>query len=180
MANLHDVRRTLSAEGILICFNGPFTHSIIEELGKAVKKYLETEEVQKSALMDVFSVYIEATQNVSNYANRGGWREEERQKMNSGIVVIGRQGERYVVQSGNPVRVADGEALGRRLDHLISLDKIGLKALYKEQMHTRVEPGSSGAGLGLIDLARKSREPLEYSLVPDADGLLFFSLKVTV
>ena len=104
MPNLHDLRGTLSSQGALICFNGPFIHSIIEELGKAVRKYLETEEVQKSALMDVFSVYIEATQNVANYANRGEWREDERLKLNAGIIVIGRDGDRYVVQSGNPVR----------------------------------------------------------------------------
>ncbi len=180
MENLHDLRHTLSSQGALICFNGPFTHSIIEELGKAVRKYLENEEVQKSALMDVFSVYIEATQNVSNYANRDEWRETERTRLNAGIVVIGREGDRYVVQSGNPVRPEDAAVLRERLDRLIALDKAGLKALYKEQARSKLGPGSSSAGLGLIDMARKASEPLEYALVPDQAGLSFFSLKVIV
>jgi hypothetical protein len=180
MQNLHELRQTLTSQGALICFNGPFSHSIIEELGKAVKKYLEAEEMQKSALMDVFSVYIEATQNVSNYANREAWREPERTLLNTGIVVIGRQGDRYAVQSGNPVRPEDGEALRQRLERLIALDKPGLKALYKEQMRNKLGPASSGAGLGLIDMARKARAPLEYALVPDQEGLTFFSLKVLV
>ena len=180
MQNLHDIRRTLSNDGILICFNGPFSHGIIEELGKAVRRHLESEDVQKSALMDVFAVYIEATQNVSNYANRPGRREEERLSLNGGIIVIGRQGEHYVVQSGNPVLAEDGAALSRRLDRIIALDKPGLKALYKEQMRQPVEPGGAGAGLGLIDMARKARLPLEYALVPDDRGLTFFSLKVTL
>jgi hypothetical protein len=180
MHRLHDVRSTLSAAGVLICFNGPFSHSIIEDLGKAVRKYLEDEEAQRSAVMDVFSVYVEAAQNVANYANRPGLGEEERQRLNNGIIVIGRQGDRYVVQSGNPVRPADAEALRRRLDHLATQDKAGLKALYKEQARRRVEPGDGGAGLGLLEMARTARIPLEYALVPEADGLIFFSLKVSL
>jgi hypothetical protein len=178
--HLHDVRSSLSAAGILICFNGPFSHSIIEELGKAVRRYLENDEVQRSAVMDVFSVYVEATQNVANYANRPGLAEDERQRRNTGIIVIGRQEDRYVVQSGNPVRPEDAEALRRRLDHLATLDKAGLKALYKEQVRSQVGSDATGAGLGLIDMARKARVPLEYALVPEPDGLLFFSLKVTL
>jgi len=180
MQNLHDLRRTLSSQGVLMCFNGPFTHSIIEELGKAVRKYLETEEVRKSALMDVFSVYIEATQNVSNYANRAEWPEEERLRLNAGIIVIGRSGDRHVVQSGNPVRPEDGEALRERLDRLIALDKPGLKALYKEQMRSKPSADGRGAGLGLIEMARTASEPLSYALVPEPGGLTFFSLKVIV
>jgi hypothetical protein len=109
MPNLHDLRGTLSSQGALICFNGPFTHGIIEELGKAVRKYLEIEEVQKSALMDVFSVYIEATQNVSNYVTRDQWTADERLRLNAGIIVIGHEGDHYVVQSGNPVQAPDAE-----------------------------------------------------------------------
>ena len=179
MQTLHEVRSALSSDGILICFNGPFSHGIIEELGKAVRRYLETAEVRKSALMDVFAVYIEATQNVANYANRPGRREEERQRLNAGIIVIARQGDHYVVQSGNPVLREDGEALGRRLDGIIGLDKAGLKALYKEQMHLPVAAGS-GPGLGLLDMARKAGAPLEYALVPEDGELTFFSLKVTL
>jgi len=180
MPNLHDLRRTLSTQGALICFNGPFSHSIIEELGKAVRKYLETEEIQKSALMDVFSVYIEATQNVSNYANRDDWPEEVRAGLNAGIIVIGREADHYVVQSGNPVRPEDVEALRGRMERLRGLDKPALKALYKEQMRSRLDAGRSGAGLGLIDMARKASAPLVYDLAPDSEGLTFFSLKVIV
>jgi hypothetical protein len=179
MNHLHDLRHTLSGQGALICFNGPFTHNIIEELGKAVRKYLELERTQRSALMDVFSVYIEATQNVANYANREGRPEDQRLRLNAGIIVIGRQDEHYVVQSGNPLLPGDGEALRQRLDRLAALDKAGLKAAYKEQLRARVDPDATGAGLGLLEMARKACVPLEYAFVPDdAEGLTFFSLKV--
>ena len=180
MTNLYDIRRTLTDGGILICFNGPFSHSIIEELGKAVKKHLESEEIQKSAMMDVFSVYIEATQNVRNYANRADLTEGERTRLNTGIIVIARQGEHYVVHSGNCVRRDHGEALLQRLDALAGVDKAGLKGLYKEKLRQTIPPGSLGAGLGLIEMARKATEALHYALVPEEDGFAFFSLQVVI
>jgi hypothetical protein len=180
MTDLYDIRKNLTSAGILICFNGPFSHSIIEELGKAVKKYLESAEIQKSAMMDVFSVYIEATQNVRNYANRADLDKAERDRLNTGIIVIAKRDEHYVVHSGNCVRSDHGQELVRVLDGLAAKDKTELKAMYKERLHQAVPAGSTGAGLGLIDMARKAKEPLHYSLVPEGDGYGFFSLQVVI
>ncbi len=180
MRTLYDLRKRLSEQGILISFNGPFSHSIIEELGKAVKHYLEMEEVRKTALMDVFSVYIEATQNVRNYGARADLEEATRTKVGSGIIVIARSEDRYIVSSGNLVRAEDGAELSQRLEELRGMDKAQLKARYKEQMRKEIPPGAQGAGLGLIDMARKASEPLAYDLVPDGDGFAFFTLRVTI
>jgi hypothetical protein len=72
--DLYELKTCLEEKGILISFSGPFFHSIIEEVGKAVKKYLERIDVEKTAMMDVFSVYIEATQNLRDYTTSRGQR----------------------------------------------------------------------------------------------------------
>jgi len=180
MSDLNELRKTLTQAGVLMSFNGAFSHSIIEELGKAIKRYLEGQDLQMGALMDVFSVYIEATQNVRNYTARAGLASSGRPAVNDGIIVIGREEDRYVVSSGNYVWASDGVALGQRLDRLRDLDRAGLKALYKEQMRRKLPPEAEGAGLGLIDMARKASEPLLYSLVPVGEGLAFFSLRVVI
>ena len=180
MPSLHHLRQQLTDDGILICFNGPFSHSIIEELGNAVKRYLEAEELQKSAMMDVFSVYIEATQNVRNYALSPAFDEALRGLLGQGIVVISKEGDHHVVHCGNLIRSEDRDGLEARLTQLRGLDKGGLKALYKEQMRRELPPGARGAGLGLIDMARKASAPLVYELTPAEEGLLLFSLHVTV
>lgn len=64
------------------------------------------------------------------------------------------------------------------LEKLRGLDKAGLKAVYKEQSRKPREAGASGAGLGLIDMARKATRPLEYSLRAVDDTYFFFSLEV--
>jgi hypothetical protein len=56
-----------------------------------------------------------------------------------------------------------------------------LKSLYKEI----IKGGSGltnkgGAGLGFVDMARKSGQKLEYEFEELGEGLSFFSLKTTV
>ncbi len=169
----------LSRQGILMSFSGPFSHSIIEELGKAVKNHLKDAQVAHSALMDVFAVYIEQAQNVRNYIARREQRSEQERLANSGIVVIARQGERYVVSSGNLLDQADAPALVARLEHLRGLDKAGLKALHREQMR-RPLTAEGGAGLGLTEMARKASEPLQHTLSAVDDRYVFFSLRVVI
>lgn len=178
--NLFTLKETLGKDGVLLCFAGPFSHSIIEELGNALKRYLEIEHLTKASLMDVFSVFIEQTQNIRNYAEQkaaGGCSDHD---FNTGIVLIGKNNDHYVVSSGNIVGKEDVRDTLALLEKLKSLDKQGLKALYKEQMRKGPEEGRLGAGLGFIDMSRKSCEPLRYSIRDIDENYCFFSLRVAI
>lgn len=177
-SDLYDLKDTLTRDQILICFAGPFSHSIIEELGIAVKHYLEAEQVTKSSLMSVFSIFIEQSQNIKHYTERKA-AEGKEDFFNGGIVVIGKEDGHYVVCSGNFVEEEDIKETVASIEQLKELDPQGLKAAYKEQMRKELQPGQ-GAGLGLIDMARKSSSPLQYTLKNTDDQRCFFSLKAII
>ncbi|THF65536.1 hypothetical protein E6C76_08115 [Pseudothauera nasutitermitis] len=172
------LRELFTRNRILLCFNGPISRSLIEEIGNALKNYLHADNAQPSAAMDVFGAYIEMTQNIRHYALRQGYGEAE----SSATILVARDdGGAYVVQAGNVVETADGEQLTARVGQLAGLDKAALKAAYKEQLRRpRDEAASSGAGLGLIDIARKSSRPLAARLMPMPDGKAFFSLQAVI
>lgn len=177
--NLLNLQKTLDDYGVLISFSGRFSQEIIEELGDAVKKYLETDALSQTLIYNVFSVFIEQTQNIKNYSVKKAGSLLGERIANSGIVAIGKSETGYFVTSGNLVENGDMPALTAKLEEIISLDKSGLKKLYKDQIKKDVIPGS-GAGLGLIDMARKSGFPLEYSSTKISDELFFFNLQVQV
>lgn len=177
--NLFELKEQLQGAGILMCFSGPFGHGIVEELGTAVKKYLEAAEDRKSAITDVFSVYIEAAQNVRNYSGRRRAAGATREEFDANIIVVARRDEHYLVYAGNIVDTADVAALSSDLDRLVRLDKTELKALYKEQMRRERPPGG-GAGLGLIEMARRATAPIAWTFTPTVTGQAFFSLCVVI
>jgi hypothetical protein len=178
LIDLFALQQTYNQQRIMLCFNGPLTRSLIEEIGHALRNYMEREHATASSAMDVFGAYIEMTQNIRHYALRKGWADSDA----AATVVIARDPEgRYVVSAGNVVDCADGADLTERVAALAALDKAALKAQYKEQLRKPREEGScSGAGLGLIDLARKASEPLACSLQTLDDGRAFFSIRVVM
>ncbi|GLR15245.1 hypothetical protein GCM10007907_40350 [Chitinimonas prasina] len=176
--DLFSMREAYNRQQIMLCFNGPISRSLIEEIGNALRNYLEADHAHPSAAMDVFSVYIEMTQNIRHYAAQKGWQEQEA----AATVVIARdEAGRYVVSAGNMVDAADGAGLLAKVESLAGLDKAQLKAIYKEQLRKpRDGSASTGAGLGLIDIARKASEPLLASMRPLNQDRAFISLRAVI
>lgn len=177
--DLYELKETVNRHGVLISFAGPFSHGIIEEIGNAVTKYLENQDLSKATLLDVFSIFIEQTQNVRAYALAREAAGDKGLDFTSGIVTIGRNDAHHLVCSGNFVRTDDVAALTHRLDTLHDLNKSELKVLYKRQLREERQPGQGG-GLGLIDMSRKSALPLAYEVREINEKYCFFSLYATV
>ena len=178
--NLLELQTVLQKFGVMISFSGRFSQEIIEELGDAVKKYLETESISQTDTYNVFSIFIEQTQNIKNYCTLKIGSAHFEKIANSGIVIIGKSAQGYYVSAGNLVECADVIKISAILDRLVAMDKTEMKKAYKEQMRAEIPPGSSGAGLGLIDMARKASGPLEYSIQQIDTGVCFFTLKANV
>ena len=175
LAALHEF---FNNQRILICFNGPISRTLLSEIGIALKDHIESTQTRQSAAMDVFSVYIEMSQNIRHYAGRMGYNETDAAAT---VVIAETDGGQYSVSAGNLVERADAEPLVRRVQQLSNLDKAELKALYKSQLRAPRQDGQSGgAGLGLIDIARKATLPMQASLAEGPAGKVFFSLRVVI
>ena len=175
--DLFKLREEFTRAGIMICFNGPFSHSIIEELGFAVRNHLEAEKTAMAAVMDVFAIYIELAQNVKNYVDV---RNMSIEHAKSSIITIARNGGIYSITSGNNVYKEDVPQIMENIEAINALDPQGLRKLYKEQLRKTTPPESLGAGLGLMEIARHSSGKMSYNVRDIDDVMAFFSLTAHV
>lgn len=175
--DLFQLREQFTRDGIMMCFNGPFSHSIIEEMGAAIKNHLEAENITRMAVQDVFAVYIEMTQNARNYLNK---QHIPTGDTGSATILIAKQGESHAVISGNVIMKEDIQGLSSRIDLINSLDPDGLKKLIRQQLRSEPPPGATGAGIGLMEMAKRSNARLEYSMKEIDARYSFFTLKVLV
>ena len=60
------------------------------------------------------------------------------------------------------------------------MNKEQLRALHKERLRAGPEEGSKGAGLGLMEIARRASKPIEFDFADVDDKHAFFTLKVSV
>lgn len=167
------IREIFNRQNIMLCFNGPVTAPLIEEIGTALRKHMEGLEESPSAVSDVFSVYIEMAQNIRRYAQSQAFENEA-----STILISRNEDGRYVISASNVVREEDGQALVERIRQLADLDKEALKVAFKTQLRQPRSSLSGSAGLGLIDIARKAASPLQHFLQTLDNGRELFSLRV--
>lgn len=178
--NLIELQNILRDNGILISFSGRFSQGIIEELGEAIKNYMEAEKNTKNSIFNVFAIFVEQSQNIRNYTISKEETCNYDKISNSGIVNIGRDGDEYFICSGNLVENNDTAKLIERLELIKGMGKEELKKLYKSELKKELPEDSISAGVGLIDIARKASQPIEYSLDRIDDTFSFYQLRVVV
>ena len=86
----------------------------------------------------------------------------------------------YHVTTGNVIENDKIEELTAMLNHINGLDKEGLKQLYKSQMKEGRLSEKGGAGLGFIDIARKTGNKLEFHFLPIDESSSFFLLTSSI
>jgi hypothetical protein len=175
--DLYNLREQFDASGMMMCFNGPFSHSIIEEIGTALRNHLSAENIAGAAVQNVFAVYIELAQNVRNYLFLRGLGQGE---TSASIITIARWGEGYAVSSGNMILKEDAGPLCARIEEINAMPPDALKRAYKEQMRRDTPSEALGAGLGLLEIARRSSAPMNCSVRDIDETYIFFSLTAFV
>jgi len=83
---------------------------------------------------------------------------------------------KYYITSGNLIGNEFIDKLKGQIDQVNNLDQIELKALFKEVMIKGKLSEKGGAGLGLIDMARKSGQKLKYNFkFYDKNSSIFYN-----
>jgi Family of unknown function (DUF6272) len=127
-----------------------------------------------------FNIITECLQNIKRYADK--LDDEATQP----IFFFDRQTDRYVIASGNLVQSTKIEPLQDKLEYLNSLDSYGIQEMYKQVIKRNknrdhdADNDPNSAGLGFIEMARKSEQKFVYSFYPYNDTYQYFLFVVNI
>ena len=182
--DLFDLRATLQRQGIIFAFSGYMTEAMLGGVGEAIKQKLTIDDADSKTLRSVFAVFVEQMQNIIRYsaelAAQPSATDKPSLEIRYGILIIAQQGSEYIVQAGNLVAQKDVERLRARLSRIRDSNKEELRALHKEQLRAMPEEGSKGAGLGIMEIARRASKPIEFDFTDVDDCYAFFTLRASV
>ena len=178
MKFIYEMHQMMLKNNIILVYEGEFTQEITKSVLAMAERNMDSIGEESGIKRKVFNVMVECLQNIVKHGD--DLVSEERQT-NTAIFMIGKHQDSYIITSGNPIKDEHVDNLRTKLDQINSLDKEGLKSLYKDI----IKSGSGltdkgGAGLGFVDMARKSGQKLEYEFESLGEGRSFFSLKTTV
>lgn len=167
------LRKKINDENILLIYKGDFSEDSIMPVLKMIKDNMEKNEEGFIIKKRVYMVLVEMLQNISKHSlSQNG--------MQLGIMMIGKKEERYIINTGNLIETAEINSLKENLHKINVASRNELN-----EMHTRtlVEGSISekgGAGLGLMDIAKKSSDKLNFTFVPMSEKISFFGLNAQV
>jgi hypothetical protein len=181
LTNLYNFKNELDKQGIFLGFSGPLSQELLVEIGDALKNKMKLEETTSSStITKVFSMLIEQAQNIIHYSAEKVQPEHSPATLSSGIIVVGYNHSHYYVLCGNRIDNDTIEPLREKLTNLQNMNKEELKRYYREQRKQNAPTNSKGAGLGFIELARKSIKPIEFHFQSIDEQFSFFSLKTYI
>jgi len=180
----YDFRDVLQQQGIIFCYSGYVTEPVLSGIGEALKKKLELDEADKTTMRNIFAIFVEQMQNIVRYSAEreppDAPDDEDVNELRYGVVTIGSENGKFFVTCGNKIFRHDVDRLSTRLSDLKAMDAGELKALYKEKLRAPQEATSKGAGLGFIEIARRSSEIIDFDFMDLDDEYAFFCLKAHV
>ncbi len=174
-------KKSLDEKGIMVSFSGFVSEGILFALGEALKQKMTLDDTDMNTAKKVFSIFVEQAQNVIRYSSdRLEGNVGRKVELGSGTITVGLEGDKFFIVCSNTVDAADVPLLRERLEILKSLDKDGLKAYYKEKLREEPEAQSKGATIGLIEIARRASEPIEFDFEEIDKENSFFCLKAYI
>lgn len=175
---VYDFYRSMKAHEITLVYEGEITHQITKAFTSLTESNMAKESEANSVQKKVFHVMVECLQNISKHADSFG--SDDFLFAGRGIFMVSKGKNDYHVTTGNVIENDKIVELTEMLDHINSLDREGLKTLYKSQMKEGRLSEKGGAGLGFIDIARKTGNKLEFHFLPIDESSSFFLLTSSV
>lgn len=177
---LYEHYQTMGREGIVFVFKGSMSQALLVKLGDMIREDLFSSTKKLSEIRTVFSVFVELAQNITRYSAERAAEGVEGEASGSGVIVVSESADRYTVASGNLVENARLALISQRLEAMQGLPPEALRKQYREQLKQAPPEGSVGAGLGLLDMARRSGGGLTHRVHPVDGRTSFIELFVDI
>lgn len=172
VSNIYD---EMIENGFSLVYLGEFSHEITKMFTQMAETDMEKNSEERSVQRKVYHVMVETLQNMNKHSD-----EIKEDNIGNGLFIIGKKQDTYYVITSNKVAEAHKEPLERALNQVNTATKEELNQMYRKQIREGKLSAKGGAGLGLIDIARKIGEPLNYQFLQLDENSYFFILKVEI
>jgi hypothetical protein len=167
--DLYDFYENAKDKKIILSFKGTISQQILIDIGEIIKARSETQKWTKK----IFSVFVELSQNIMHYSEERELDPVSGKDYGVGIVLFHETTDKYIVTSGNIAKEESGRTIKEKVEKLNLMDRSELKKYYNEAIRMPRPDNSNGAGLGLIEIARKSSGEVDCYTVPLDDNKVF-------
>ncbi|MCF8225505.1 MAG: SiaB family protein kinase [Bacteroidales bacterium] len=164
---------------IILAFDGDVTHQVMKAFVSSVEDRLERENENEASRNRLYHVLVECLQNINRHADDQEPVDVEFFPGRGGIL-LSRTNKKYCLVTANIIRNEEIPELKEMLEKINPMKDEELNLLYKKQLTEGQLSSKGGAGLGFIDIRRKTGNKMEFKFVSKEKETSFFLLNITV
>ena len=180
MTKIYDIYKQLEERNVILSFKGIMTSELLTTILQIMESKMERFEERPKIKKKVFNVLVECLQNLYHHIDEDiDDLDTDQNELNS-LFMIAKTVSTYTITTGNYIKSNEVESLRGKLDLINGMSKEELKAYYKQVLNEGTMSEKGTAGLGMIDIARKSGKKLNYDFSPINDNLTFYGLSVKI
>ena len=165
-------------EKIMFTYKGLISHNLVNSFLEVIEPDIYFRETDLRTRKKMFSVLVECLQNAAHHGE-----DFITESFNSGkiaLVLVTQNTERYCVRTGNAVLNNKVAELKEWIETINILSTDELKNSYQRILDKGEFSNKGTAGLGFIDIARKTGQKLEYEFKQINDLYSIFSFSINI
>lgn len=170
----------LNGGDVMMAFKGNISSELISNVLEVVESKMDDHNEHSKIRKKVYNVLVESLQNLYHHIEVLPDEMKNEYDSKFGILVISRESDKYRISTGNFVTQDKVDVLKNKIDKINSMGKEELKDMYKFILNHQRLSDKGGGGLGLVDIARKTGNKLDYTFEKYNDTYYFFNLDVFI
>ena len=173
---IHDY---MNEKNVIMSFMGELTHQVTTSLLKNLKDNMTATNVDLVTQKRLYGIIVECLDNISKH-----WMALDIQKLlgrvSPPIFMLSRKDNFYYIVTGNHVPNDQVDSLVKKIELVNALDKKGLQEFYRNTLAKESPVDRDDAGLGIIDIALKSGNKLEYGFKSITPTVSFYVVQAKI
>jgi hypothetical protein len=168
--------KAMQRDNLNYIYRGVFTDKITDNILALAETNLVKKEDPRALKRKVYNVMVEGLQNITKHQADIDQTVEN----NFGVFVLKKENLKYFITTGNLIENENIAALTAQIEQVNKLDELELKAYHRQVLVDGKISSKGGAGLGLIDMARKSGNKLLYAFEKVDEKYSYFYLHTEI
>jgi len=165
---------------VILFYKGNVDSDVINHVLDTVESKMVEVNEQPKLRKKVYNVLVESLQNLYHHVDRVPEDFPDQSSEKYGLLIVQKVDSGYKIITGNFVQADNMEKLEEKIKRINRSSHEEIKELYKFILNHQRISAKGGGGLGLVDIARKTGNKLDYTFKEYNSKYSFFYLNILV
>lgn len=163
---------------VVFSYKGELDQVTVTNILDQIESKLKDVNEDTKRVKTIYNVLVEVVQNLYHHGEVPPCFKRSSDKL--GVIILRHDRSGYRISTGNFLRVDDIKIIRDRIDQINSLSYSERRALYRLILTNDQYSEKGGGGLGIVDIARRTGNIMEYQFIEYNREFLFLTLDVLI